>query len=56
MEKQLPSLITIRITPKGGVEGRIQVSPAKFPLAWKAAHLNAPKGAKVEALVAELYI
>lgn len=56
MDKQLPSLITIRITAKDGAEGRVQVAREHFAKAWVAAQAQAPKGAKVEALVAELYI
>lgn len=55
MEKQLPSLITIRIAAKG-VETRVQVARAKFAAAWKLAQAAKAHGATVEALVAELYI
>lgn len=56
MEKQLPSLITIRIAAKNGVETRVQVARAKFAAAWMAAQAAKAHGATVEALIAELYI
>lgn len=52
----LPHLITIRVTLANGKAGRVAVARAVFAKAWREACAIAPKGAKVEALVAELYI
>lgn len=56
MNKQLPNLITIRITETDGTEGRVQVTQAQFAQAWWAAQRLAPKGSLVQALIAEIYI